>query len=95
MFVANRFSLHPTRLCATIVAVFVNFEFVDFVALAAGIDVVAVHTQLVGFVPVDAEIVVAVDDACKSEIIWSFLAPDKESNIYATEYKIVKCQNKF
>ena len=45
------------------VAVVVNFQCVDFVALAAGIDVAAVLALFVDFVPVVTEIVIVVYDA--------------------------------
>ena len=47
---------------AVVFEVAVNFECVDFVALAAGIDDAAVHASFVYFVPAVAEIVVVVHD---------------------------------
>ena len=48
---------------AFVVAVVVNFDCVDFVALASGINDAAVHVSFVGFVLAVAEIVVTIDDA--------------------------------
>ena len=61
-----------------VVAVVVNFECVDFAALATGIDLAAVHVSFVDSVPAVAEIIWC--SWCIYEIVGPFFVANKESN---------------